>query len=55
MTAFVMSSAVETFLIIFSDKSKRFLGPSRTGVFARNEKEREENKILFPSFVTQSK
>jgi len=54
MTAFVMSSAVETSLIIFSDKSKRFLGPSRTGVFARNDKEREE-KILFQSFVTQSK
>src|SRR6185437_11600817 len=42
MTVFVMfapanpscggSSAVETSLIIFSDKSKRFLGPSRTGV-----------------------
>src|SRR5947207_4351009 len=54
MTAFVMSSAVETSLIIFSDKSKRFLGPSRTGVFARNDHEREE-KILFQSFVTQSK
>src|SRR6184192_4543097 len=52
MTAFVMSSAVETSLIIFSDKSKRFLGPSRTGVFARNDKEREGRKILFQSFVT---
>jgi hypothetical protein len=38
MTAFVMSSAVETSLIIFSDKSKRFLD------FARNDKEREGNK-----------
>src|SRR6266850_1085392 len=48
MTAFVMSSAVETSLIIFSDKSKRFLGPSRTGVFARNDKEREENAKICP-------
>ena len=48
MTAFVMSSAVETSLIIFSDKSKRFLGPSRTGVFARNDKEREENEKICP-------
>src|SRR5438094_1610650 len=46
MTAFVMSSAVETSLIIFSDKSKRFLGPSRTGVFARNDKEREGKNFV---------
>jgi hypothetical protein len=44
MTTFVMSSAVETSLIIFSGKSKRFLSPSRTGVIARNDKEREGNK-----------
>jgi hypothetical protein len=44
MTTFVMSSAVETSLIIFSGKSRRFLGPSRTGVFARNDKEREGNE-----------
>jgi hypothetical protein len=38
MTAFVMSSAVETSLIIFWGKSKRFLD------FARNDKQREEIK-----------
>jgi hypothetical protein len=43
-----MSSAVETSLIIFSDKSKRFLGPSQTGVFARNDKEREGNEKFVP-------
>jgi hypothetical protein len=37
MTTFVMSSAVETSLIIFSGKSERFLD------FARNDKEREGN------------
>jgi hypothetical protein len=46
---FVMSSAVETSLIIFRGKSKRFLD------FARNDKQREEIKILPVSFVTQSK
>ena len=39
MTAFVMSSAVERSLIIFSDKRKRFLD------FTRNAKEREEKKF----------
>jgi hypothetical protein len=38
MTTFVMSSAVETSLIIFSGKSERFLD------FARNDKEREGSK-----------
>ena len=38
MTTFVMSSGVETSLIIFSGKSKRFLD------FARNDKERGDVK-----------
>jgi hypothetical protein len=40
MTTFVMSSAVETSLIIFSDRSKRFFD------CARNDKEREGAKIF---------
>src|SRR6266576_4928432 len=48
MTSFVMSSAVETSLIIFPEKSKRFFGPSRTGVFARNDNEREGNEKFCP-------
>src|SRR5438046_6180059 len=40
MTTFVMLSAVETSLIIFSDRSKRFLD------CARNDKEREGVKIF---------
>jgi hypothetical protein len=54
-TSFVMSSAVETSLIIFLGKSKRLLGPrrfrlvgayssERTGVFAQNDKEREGSR-----------
>src|SRR4029077_1051067 len=38
MTAFVISSAVETSLIIFSDKNNRFRD------FVRNDKEQEGNK-----------
>jgi hypothetical protein len=46
MTTFVLSSAVETSLIIFSGKSKRFLSPSGLAFSLGMTKSGKEIKIF---------